>query len=223
MDWSGTIKKDKYQYFFGGNFFVLIKTKFVLLFIIFLITFVTIPLNVFAGNNDSLPSDRYTGDAPDKWSYSSHYSGIRVSIYWAPSIEDFENGRGVIQIGKTTDITKTGPRFEEIQIYTTHSIFNYMNQDSKNLGKIFDPIRSIDFEYSSKGKGEIFREDGQDIVALMPDVWSGTKEEWDIWFEGGKDGAAKDYKNIPAIFELCEAEITVDDFKKGIYTERNFK
>ena len=208
--------------YFGGSISVSKKSKAVLTLLILLVSYITASLNVFAGNNDSLPSDRYTGDAPDKWSYSSKYSGIRLSIYWAPSLEDFINGN-VIQIGKTTDITKTGPRFEEIEEFTVCSIFDYMNQDSKNMGRDYDSVDSLDINYCSRGKNKVFREDGQDIVALMPDVWSGTKEEWDIWFEGGKDGAAKDYKNIPAIFELCEAEITVDDFKKGIYTERNFK
>ena len=97
-----------------------------------------------------------------------------------------------------------------------------MNNDDTS-GLEYNSISNDIEQYHWIGKGEIFNSYGQDIVALMPDVWTGTKEEWDIWFEGGRDGEYKDYRNIPEIFKLCGAEITVDDFKNGIYVERNYR
>ncbi|NMA65777.1 MAG: hypothetical protein GX957_05980 [Clostridiaceae bacterium] len=194
--------------------------KVTFLFTVLVVIFLT-SLKATAGNNDSLPSHGYIGDAADGWSYTQHYSGIRVSIYWAPDMESFKGGYGVKQIGKTTDVTKTGPRYR-IQEYTDLTIYRYMNND--DIGGQSLSLKSTNFEqYTWAGKGEVFNAHGQDIVSLMPDVWTGTKEQWDLWFEGGRDGESKDYRNIPEIFRLCGAEITIEDFKNGIYVERNFR
>ena len=197
------------------------KTKAVFSVLIILITFMTFSLNVFAGNNDSRPSDIYIGQAPEDWSITARFHGIRVSIYWAPSVEEFVRGEGVIPIGNTTDITKTGPR-HEVEVYTPFSIFDYMNRDNENRGNDYDSVYSAVCKYNTKGLGEVFRKDKKDIVALMPHVLEGTKEEWDNWFEGGKDGDPKDYRNIPAISRLCGHEISAKDFKKGILRRGDF-
>ena len=93
-------------------------------------------LPVFAGNNDSLPSNPYKGSGKetDLWNYSSAFEGIRISIYFAPGdnlmdVEKaFETGEGVIHIGKKVDITSTGPR-HYVEAYTDNSIYDYMNRE----------------------------------------------------------------------------------------------
>ena len=197
-------------------------SKFIPLIMLMLILKFFVVLPVLAGNNDSLPSHGYIGEAADGWSYTRHYSGMRLSIYWASNIDCFITGDNVIKIGYTADITKTGPRFK-INSYTDLTIYDYMNRDNIGKGKSYDiKISDVD-QYRWIGKGEVFNLYSQDIIDLMPDVWTGTKEQWDIWFEGGRDGEYKDYRNIPEIFKLCGAEITVDDFKNGIYVERNYR
>ena len=81
----------------------------ILLFVTLIIVMIAIPLISYAGNNDSLPSYGYSGKGDDKWKYNILYSGMRISIYWAPDANAFATGEGIIQIGKTTDVSKTGP------------------------------------------------------------------------------------------------------------------
>ena len=197
--------------------------KSVILIIILLTILCVFEFQIVAGNNDSLPSYGYIGDgAAEGWKYTRHYSGIRISIYWAPDINSFVSGQGVIPIGKTVDVTKTGPEYR-IKSFTNRTIYKYMLNDNMDGGMPYSALSTDYDEYNFIGLGEIFNSYGQDIVSLMPDVWTGTKEQWDIWFEGGRDGEYKDYRNIPEIFKLCGAEITVDDFKNGIYVERNYR
>lgn len=213
--------------------------KLSLILFVFLLTSV-LSSSSFAGNNDSQSSDGYAGKGDDKWKYNLNYSGMRISIYWAPDEETFKYGvieeesrsRGdkesskiikkVIQVGNTVDVSKTGP-WEEVKIYTGLSIYDYMNKDSIGEGKSYDFITSYVEPYDWVGHGDV--PEIQAMVNTMPDIWTGTKAEWDEWFEGPIDPTTneKGYKNIPAIANLCGAEISVDDFKKGIFTERGFR
>ena len=54
--------------------------KFLLIVFLFLIFIPKSSLNVFAGNNDSLPSYGYSGKGDDKWKYNSNYSGMRIYL-----------------------------------------------------------------------------------------------------------------------------------------------
>lgn len=179
---------------------------------------------VYAGNNDSLPSHGYSGNADENWTYTQHHSGMRISIYWAPNSTAFESGNSVIQVGNTTDITKTGPRYK-VERYTDYSIYRYMNRDDMDGGRQYKSKLDIQEPYTWVGKGEVYNEDGQDIVESMPDVWTGTKAQWDNWFEGPIDSKTgeKAYKNIPEIAELCGAEITIGDFKNGLLDVNGYK
>ena len=85
------------------------KIRFVLL-IMTIVYMLFIPLDVFAGNNDSLPSYGFVGEGDELWKYNRLHSALRISIYWAPSHSDFELGTDeVIQVGDTVDVSKTGP------------------------------------------------------------------------------------------------------------------
>lgn len=191
------------------------KYKKILYILMALFAFILIFMqNSFAGNNDSLPSYGYSGNGDDKWKYNSNYSGMRISIYWAPDEALFNSGEGVIQVGNTTDVSKTGPWYK-VDRYTIHSIYWYMNQSNNIFGSKYSPIESIDTNYKWAGYGD--SQDIQNIVSKMPDVWTGTKAQWDNWFEGPIDPVTneKDYKNIPDIARLCGAVISVEQFRKG--------
>lgn len=175
----------------------------------------------FAGNNDSIPSYGYSGKGDDLWKYNNNYSAIRISLYWAPDSASFESGTDVIQLGKTTDVSKTGPWYR-VGEYTGYSIYWYMNKNNMH-GTEFNSIESRNVPYVWVGKGEVCSDSGQDIVEKMPDVWTGTKVQWDNWFEGPIINGTKTYQNIPEIARLCGANITTEDFKNGINAERGFK
>jgi hypothetical protein len=97
-----------------------------------------------------------------------------------------------------------------------------MNNDTLS-GRPFDFTESIDTTYDWAGYGD--SPDIQSIVNKMPDVWTGTKAQWDNWFEGPINPTTKEkgFKNIPEIARLCGVDISVEDFKKGIFTERDFR
>jgi hypothetical protein len=175
----------------------------------------------FAGNNDSLPSYGYSGKGDDKWKYNILYSGMRISIYWAPSTNAFESGEGVIQLGNTTDFSKTGPWYK-VNMYTGYSVYWYMN-DGNGGERDYKSTISIQKTYDWAGYGD--SPEIQNIVNKMPDVWTGTKAQWDNWFEGPINPITKEkgFKNIPEIARLCGVDISVEDFKKGIFTERDFR
>ena len=196
--------------------------KIFIVIIVFFLLILLLPQSSFAGNNDSLPSYGYSGKGDDKWKYNINYSGMRISFYWAPDEDSFASGEGVIQVGNTTDISKTGPWYK-VERYTVHSVFWYMNKGNNIFGSKFSPIESIDTDYQWAGYGD--SPEIQRIVNAMPDVWTGTKAQWDNWFEGPIDPVTneKGYRNIPDIARLCGAEITVDDFKNGIFSEREFR
>ena len=92
---------------------------------------------VYAGNNDSLPSDPSAGQGLNDWKFHPDWEGIRISLYWAPSLGHFVSGEDVVQIGETKDFTKTGPRYK-IDEYTTYSIYRYMNGDNAGKGKDYN-------------------------------------------------------------------------------------
>ena len=87
------------------------------------------PVDVFAGNNDSLPSYGFVGDGDELWKYTRHRSALRISIYWAPTHSDFQLGTDeVTQIGDTVDVSKTGPWYK-VEAYTKRTIYWYMNNE----------------------------------------------------------------------------------------------
>jgi len=188
--------------------------KFLLIVFLFLIFIPKSSLNVFAGNNDSLPSYGYSGKGDDKWKYNSNYSGMRISIYWAPNTSAFVTGEGVIQLGETIDISKTNPWYK-VEFYTDYSIFEYMNNDNFGKGISYKSKASAVEPYTWVGYGD--GSEVQNILNKMPDVWTGTKKQWDNWFEGPIDDVTKEktYENIPEIARLCGAEISSEQFKKG--------
>ena len=156
---------------------------------------------VFAGNNDTLPSNPSTGKGTDDWKYATDWEGVRISLYWAESKEEFKRGE-VIQLGETKDFTKTGPRYK-IDEYSNYSIFEYMNRYNEGQGENYKSISNKDKAYFY-----ISTQDSN-IVKTMPQVWNGTKEEWDNWIEGN------DYENIEEISKLLGEQITSEDFIKG--------
>ncbi|MGI6086131.1 MAG: hypothetical protein ACOYIF_11985, partial [Acetivibrionales bacterium] len=168
-------------------------------------------------NNDSIPPYGYSGKGDDKWKYNSNYSGLRVSIYWAPSQTDFDIGSDeVIKLGNTTDFSSTGPWYRVVA-YTDYSIYDYMNKDDFGKGRPYKYKISDDKTYNWAGYGD----EDEEIVRIvdgMPNVWYSNKEQWDEWFEGpiDKDTKEKGYKNIPDIARVCGADISVEDFKDGI-------
>ncbi|MGI6623149.1 MAG: DUF5704 domain-containing protein [Acetivibrionales bacterium] len=180
--------------------------------IVFFIIFFNSSSSSFAGNNDSLPSYGYSGKGDDRWKYNSNYSGMRISFYWAPDEDSFNSGEGVIQLGKTTDVSKTGPWYK-VELYTGYSIYWYMNKGNAWRKRIYS---SSDIEpYDWAGYGD--SSEIQSIVNKMPDVWTGTKAQWDNWFEGPIDPVTNElgYENIPDIAKLCGADISVEQFKNG--------
>ena len=99
----------------GSTMKIFFKT--IILFIALIVLVSILPSTSFAGNNDSLPSYGYSGKGDDKWKYNILYSGMRISIYWAPNTNAFVSGDGVIQLGNTTDVSKTGPWYKD-NLYT---------------------------------------------------------------------------------------------------------
>lgn len=179
-------------------------------------------LPVFAGNNDSLPSNPYKGSGKetDLWNYSSAFEGIRISIYFAPGdnlmdVEKaFETGEGVWLIGKKMDITKTGPRFY-VEAFTDYSVYDYMNRAER-----YTVIKTKeDTPYDYKDWKMSFVNTMPPVFNVTADMWDKWKEMWDNWFESPVNGK-NTYKNIPQIAELVGASISADDFKKGIYNYR---
>ena len=190
------------------------RYKIILLILSVIILMIAAPLVSYAGNNDSLPSYGYSGKGDDKWKYNSNYSGMRISIYWAPDTDAFVSGEGVIQLGKTTDVSNTGPWYK-VDMYTGFSVYWYMNHGNMIRGSEFNPTLSINIPYTWVGYGD--SPEIQHIVNEMPDVWTGTKPEWDNWFEGPINRITKEkgFENIPEIARLCGAEISSEQFKKG--------
>lgn len=148
-----------------------------LIFLILIFISITLHLS-FAGNNDSLPSYGYTGTGDDLWKHNSHYSAMRISIYWAPNSRAFKAGVGVIPLGNTTDVSKTEPWYK-VERYTKYSIYWHMNKDNIHKTTEINFTESIDTPYTWVGEGEVYDSNGQDVVESMPDVWNGTKEQWD--------------------------------------------
>ena len=206
---------------FGGNT-MKILFKAILLSLVLIVLFSILTSTTFAGNNDSLPSYGYSGKGDDKWKYNILYSGMRISIYWAPDANAFATGEGVIQLGKTTDLSKTGPWYQ-VSEYTGSSIYWYMNQGNILQGSKYNSTLSLNKPYNWAGHGD--SPEIQNIVNKMPDVWTGTKPQWDNWFEGPINPITKEkgFKNIPEIARLCGVDISVEDFKNGIFTEREFR
>ena len=188
--------------------------KFLLIVFLFLILVPKNTIKVFAGNNDSLPSYGYSGKGDDRWKYNSNYSGMRISIYWAPNTNAFLTGEGVIQLGKTTDVSIKGPWYK-VDMYTGFSIYWYMNQGNSAYGSKYKSKLSDVEPYIWIGDGD--GAEAKSILDKMPDVWTGTKKEWDNWFEGPIDKITKEkgFENIPEIARLCGAEISSEQFKKG--------
>ena len=123
------------------------RYKIILLILSVIILMIAAPLVSYAGNNDSLPSYGYSGKGDDKWKYNSNYSGMRISIYWAPDTDAFVSGEGVIQLGKTTDVSNTGPWYK-VDMYTGFSVYWYMNHGNMIRGSEFNPTLSINIPYT---------------------------------------------------------------------------
>lgn len=196
-----------------------IERKKLLAFLLIIVMIVSIlPFGVYAGNNDTLPSNPSAGKGSTEWRYHENWEGIRISGYWAPSLDDFKNGTNLVrQIGETRDFTKTGPRYK-IDEYTTYSIYRYMNGDDVGKGKAYKAEIDKINPYYFVGK-----EDSK-IVASMPAVWNGSKKDWDEWFEGPFDSNGKPtYTNIPEIFRLLGTDVSAEDFKKGYLDMNGFK
>ena len=181
-------------------------------FLLALVMILTIfPMNVFAGNNDTLPSNPSTGKASSDWKYAKDWEGVRISLYWAPSEQDFINGTELVrQLGKTRDFTKTGPRYK-IDEYTTYSIYRYMNGDNEGKGEKYNSELDKFNKYYYIGKED------SNIVANMPPVWNGKKVDWDNWIEGNN------YKNIEEISRLLGQKVTAEDFIRGNLNVEGYK
>ena len=136
---------------------------------------------------------------------------MRISFYWAPDEEAFNSGQGVIQLGNTTDVSKTGPWYK-VEIYTGYSIYWYMN-DGNGGEREYDISDSMTEPYDWAGYGD--SSEIQSIVNKMPDVWTGSKAQWGSWFEGPIDPVTNElgYENIPDIAKLCGAEISLSSSK----------
>jgi len=165
---------------------------------------------VYAGNNDSLPSDPSAGQGLNDWKFHPDWEGIRISLYWAPSLGHFVSGEDVVQIGETKDFTKTGPRYK-IDEYTTYSIYRYMNGDNAGKGKDYNSELDKFNPYYYIGPED------SNVVANMPPVFNGTKKQWDNWIEGNN------YKNIEEIARLLGHEITAEDFITGALDINGYK
>lgn len=188
------------------------KSIAILLALMLVLTGVDLP--VYAGNNDSLPTDAATGDgggARDGFSYNEGNVGMRVSMYWSPTLEEFNKGpkhSGVKQIGKSTDFTHTGPG-RRVERYTGLDIFRYMGKEGiSKYGSI--PNTVTPYTYVNP----------QEVGLYMPHPVNGTKQQWDNFFEVPsypKEGVTvPTYQNIPKIAMLLGADITSEDFAAGI-------
>lgn len=191
------------------------KNKYIALILAILVGLTGVEIPVFAGNNDSLPTDPIAGDgggARDGFNYDDSYVGIRVSMYWAPTLEEFNKGAKnptVIQIGKSTDLTTTGPK-RRVEVYTRTNIFQYMGKRGKE-----------DYTAQSNTITPYTYANPQEVGLYgMPHPVNGTKAQWDNFFEGPvypKDGVnIPTYQNIPKISMLLGANITSEDFAAGI-------
>jgi len=173
----------------------------ILLLVAMLIT--SFPINtVYAGNNDSLPSNPSVGKGSSDWKYAEDWEGVRVSLYWAESEDHFKRNENVVQIGETKDFSKTNPRYQ-VNEYTTYSIYRYMNGDNEGRGKSYKPELDIINPYYYVDKND------SSVVSNLPPVWNGTKEQWDNWVEGDN------YKNIEEISRLLGQKVTAEDFMSG--------
>lgn len=182
----------------------------ILLLVAMLIT--NLPIGtVYAGNNDTLPSNPSAGKGLNEWKYHPDWEGVRISMYWAPSEKDFINGTDkVVQIGETKDFSKTGPRYK-VDEYTTYSIYRYMNGDSEGRGKSYKPELDIINPYYYVAPQD------SSIVVNMPAVFNGKKIDWDNWVE------SNDYKNVPEIARLLGANLKAEDFIRGNLDVEGYK
>lgn len=58
-------------------------TKFLSLFLAVLMIMTMLPINVLAGNNDTLPANPSYGTPADGWTMNEDRNGMRLSMYWA--------------------------------------------------------------------------------------------------------------------------------------------
>lgn len=107
------------------------KIRAVRLFILSLLVLMLTATTVFANNNNAGDGGSTgTGSSGGSSSYTAllnHQGGIRLSIYWAPSLEDFEKGVGVQQLGKTIDVVNSGavPLNTYMGVSSKTSVYHY--------------------------------------------------------------------------------------------------
>lgn len=58
-------------------------TRLLSLFLSIIMIITMLPINVFAGNNNTLPANPSYGTPADGWTMNEDRNGMRLSMYWA--------------------------------------------------------------------------------------------------------------------------------------------
>ena len=183
----------------------------ILLLVVMLLT--AIPYNVFADVNVDTGGTTNSGGsgATTNWALPSVGTGrfgIRVSIYWAPSLADLENGVNVEQIGNVVDIANNQPinkNYSFIKYSSENSVMDYMAR------KVPYQVTHRSSEYSDHrliNSGSLVT--GQPNLEKEPPA-----KEWIDWFEGRDAKGEPTYKVVGEIAKQGGLDITAEDFKTG--------
>lgn len=195
----------------------MIKMKKIMsLLLVFMLLLSLVPINVYAGNNDTKEFAPETKKGWHGWKYTPEKVGIRVSLYWAESEAAFTEG-DALKVGVKDFFTNENAPNYRIKYYTKNTVYDYRRL-GKNIKENRLDAQKFTYLYAS--------EDETPIVRTMPEVSRTTaseasraKVEWDKWFEGA-DSKAPTYDNIPAITAALGYRLTPEDFMSGRYVER---
>lgn len=196
------------------------KVARVLLFMMLLTGFIGIfnPNTTYASINHGtgLGNSTPSGDGNESWVYPGEGAkpyGMRISIYFAPSLEVFNGTAGdkyqIRKIGQTREFTTYMPSEKYATQHSTgRSAIDYMA-----FGK------ELDIRYHEFVDGGYNRTIGGPIVAKMPNILNSSTEEWRTFFAGSQHATNPDYTTVSEILKEMGVDLSKEDFKNGIYKD----
>ena len=188
------------------------KKRLLSLLLVVLMLITSLP-NVFADTNIGKgDTDPIYGDGVNAWMMGLDNgkllnAGLRVSLYWAKDEEAFVNGEA-IRLGEIKDIFPDDVRYR-VEMYTDKSVYDYMNPINPT-----EHYRAFKGNYSQSlitGKSAGY----ETMISSMPDIMTGTQEEWVNWIEKPVQGEAT-YNGIDKFTGTTGHEVTPEDFKSGV-------